>query len=308
MRERSLGAGLAAKYPGDRRIASHPSVLLAEGFEGDSLKALEKTWSDILNPDGRALAFDTQTPPRSAGRRSLRITATPARDSGGHLFALLPRGSDTLFARFYVRFEPDADYLHHFVWMGGHNPPTRWPNPRAGSKPAGDDRVAVGIEPFGAGGRYRAPGAWNFYTYWQGMKISADGRYWGAGIAPQRPPIAPKGTWQCVEFMTRLNTAPSADDGALALWIDGKQVMQIEEGTRRGPWTGMGFTLPERGGDPFEGFRFRSTDALKLNYFWLEHYVTADGVRRNGNPNPKPENTVWFDDIVVATEYIGPLA
>ena len=307
MRTLPEGAGLAAKFPGDRDIARHPSVLLAEGFEDGDLKALEKTWSEILNPASRALAFDSPTPGPSAGKRSLKITATLGQNHGGHLFALLPRGSDTLFARFYVRFEPDADYLHHFVWMGGHNPATRWPNPQAGSRPKGDERVAVGIEPFGGNGRYPAPGAWNFYTYWQEMKISADGRYWGASMKPERPPLAPKGTWQCVEFMTRLNSAPEKADGELALWLDGKKVMHIAQGARRGPWTGLGFVLPESGGEPFEGFRFRSTDALKLNYFWLEHYVTEEAVRRNGNRTPKSLNAVWFDDVVVATEYIGPL-
>lgn len=298
-----MESGLAAGFPGDRGIARHPAVLLAEDFERGQIADLAKTWSDIQNPGGRALAFDAEAP---FGGRSLKVTATLGKDNGGHLFALLPRGVETLHARFYVRFEPDADYLHHFVWMGGHNPATRWPHPRAGSKPVGDDRVSIGIEPFGQGGRHTPPGAWNFYAYWQEMKVSADGRYWGAGIGPERPRLAPRGKWQCVEFMTKLNSAPEKADGALALWLDGELVFRAEQGTPRGPWTGLGFEVKERGGEPFEGFRFRKTPDLKLNYFWLEHYVTPEAIRRNGNARPKATNAVWFDDIVVATEYIGP--
>ncbi|KKM75335.1 hypothetical protein LCGC14_1391370, partial [marine sediment metagenome] len=34
--------------------------------------------------------------------------------------------------------------------------------------------------------------------------------------------------------------------------------------------------------------------------FWLMLYVTGQSAKKN------KVNTVWFDDIVVATEYIGP--
>ena len=297
------GVGLAAAFPGDRGIARHAAVLLAEDFESGELASLSKKWSDISNKAGKPLALETDP---STGKRVLKITATLGQDNGGHLFTLLPRAAETLFARFYVRFEPDADYIHHFVWMGGHHPGTRWPNPQAGSKPQGDDRIAVGIEPYGDNGRFPAPGAWNFYTYWHEMKKSGDGKYWGASIAPEtKPLVVPHGMWQCVEFMIKLNSAPEKSDGELALWLDGKLAMHIAPGVRRGPWTGLGFTLPEQGGVPFEGFRWRTSKDLLLNYFWLEHYVTPEALRRNKS-RLKPTNSVWFDDIVVATEYIGP--
>lgn len=304
----SEGFGLSAKFPGDKNIARHDAVILNEDFETGGLSDLRGKWTDISNKASKALAFDTLSPAESAGRRSIKMTATLDENHGGHLFALLPRASDVLFARFYVRFEPDAGYIHHFVWMGAHNPPVRWPNPQAGVRPRGDDRVSVGIEPHGGQGRLPAPGAWSFYAYWHEMKKSADGKFWGAAIAPPpaaAPLLVPKGRWQCVEFMTRMNSAPDRSDGELALWLDGKLAMHVAPGVRRGPWTGMGFFLPGEGGAPFEGFRFRTTSALKLNNFWLEHYVTPAVARRS--PRPKPTNSVWFDDVVVATEYIGPI-
>jgi hypothetical protein len=107
--------------------------------------------------------------------------------------------------------------------------------------------------------------------------------------------------------MVQLNSAPDAADGELALWLDGERVMHVAKGTRRGPWTGLGFTLPKEGGEPFEGFRWRTSRDLQLNWFWLLHYVTEAAARRNGQADPGRPCRVWFDDVVLATEYIGPV-
>jgi hypothetical protein len=302
------GYGLAAKYPGDRGIARDPHVLFAEDFEEGSLEEVVKRWSEASNKDGKVLALSADVPPGSAGKRSLQMTATLGENTGGHLYKRLPRGVETLFARFYVKFAPDADYIHHFVHLGGYNPPTDYPQGGAGERPRGDERVTVGIEPYGDYGRFPPPGAWDFYTYWQQMKISADGRYWGNGISPEETPLlTPKNRWQCVEVMLKLNSAPEKPDGELALWLDGKPAMQIRQGTPRGDWSGMGFHVRKTGGAPFEGFRWRKSDDLKINFFWLLHYVTENAGRQNHVEKSNPVNRVWFDDIVVSTEYIGPI-
>ncbi len=301
------GFGLAAKYPGDRGIGRDPHVLFAEDFETGSLTDLGRRWSDVSNKDGKVLAFSADVPAGSAGKRSLQMTATLGENTGGHLYKQLPHGGDTLFARFYVKFVPDADYIHHFVHLGGYSPPTSYPQGGAGERPRGDDRVTVGIEPHGDYGRYAPPGAWSCYCYWHEMKISADGRYWGNDIRPEPPPLAPRNRWQCVEVMLKLNSAPEKPDGELALWLDGKPVMHVLQGTRRGPWSGMGFDVLTRGGEPFEGFRWRTARDLKLNFFWLLHYVTENAARQNHVARPHRINPVWFDDIVVGTTYVGPI-
>jgi hypothetical protein len=108
-----------------------------------------------------------------------------------------------------------------------------------------------------------------------------------------------------------MNTAPEKADGELALWLDGKPTLHIGPGTRRGQWTGLGFDVLPPGDskrETFEGFRWRTTPDLKVNYFWLMHYVTDLPARQNRVANPRRENAVWFDDIVIATTYIGPVA
>jgi hypothetical protein len=299
------GFGLAANHPAGAGIARDPRVLWAEDFETGSVADIGKRWDEVSNKNGRVFALSSDVP-SGGGKRSLQMTATLGENTGGHLYKLLPRSVDTAFARFYVKFAADAGYIHHFVWLGGHQPPTRWPNPRAGTRPRGDERVSIGIEPHGAYGRYPPPGAWTFYNYWHEMKISADGKYWGNALRPTAPALAPRDRWQCVEIMLKLNSAPDAPDGELALWLDGKLTAHFVKGAPRGPWTGMGFTLLDRGGDAFEGFRWRTDGALKINYFWLEHYVTESAARQNKVTNPNPVNRVWFDDVVVSTAYVGP--
>jgi hypothetical protein len=299
------GPGLAAKYPADAGIAGDREVLLAEGFEDDSLDAIRGRWESVSDEGGRVLSLSEDVP--FSGGHSLKITAHPGRDSGGHLYTRLPREVETVYVRFYVKFPEPANYIHHFVHVGGYHPSTAWPQGGAGDRPAGDERFTVGVEPFGRSGRVPPPGDWNLYCYWPEMKRSADGRHWGNAITPPRRQVTPAGRWQCVELMIKLNE-PGQHDGELALWLDGEPVLHAKKGTPRGPWTGMGFEVLEKGGEPFEGFRFRTTDELKVNFVWLLHYVTETNQRRNRVDDPERDNPVWFDHVVVATEYIGPVA
>jgi len=301
------GPGLAAKYPGDAGVAHEPEVLFAEDFETGTIDEIGKRWGDLSNRDNRVMSFSDDVPPAGLGRRSLQMTATLGENTGGHLYTRLPRAVDCAFARFYLRFPADAPYIHHFVHLGGYNPSTRWPQGGAGERPHGDDRVTVGIEPYGDYGRFPPPGIWGFYCYWPEMKISADGRYWGNGLRPAQPALVPRERWQCVEVMLKLNSVPEQADGELALWLDGKLVAHFARGASRGQWTGLGFSLVDQGGEPFEGFRWRTSTDVKINFFWLLHYVTENAARQNSVASPNRVSRVWFDDIVIATSYVGPI-
>jgi hypothetical protein len=79
--------------------------------------------------------------------------------------------------------------------------------------------------------------------------------------------------------------------------------MHVKPGVRRGPWSGMGFTLVEQVGEPFEGFRWRTSNELKVNFFWLLYNVTEAAMRQN----KVNLSRVWYDDIVVSTAYVGPI-
>jgi len=264
--------GIAAKYPGDRGIVRDPRVLLHEDFEAGTFD--RKKWTDISNKAG-ALAFSPQVPPASAGTKSLLVTATLGKNTGGHLFRRFKPGVERMHARFYVRFAEDCDYIHHFVHIVAQNPPTPWPTGGAGECPAGDKKFSTGLEPWGKWKRFPPPGAWHFYTYWHRMKRSGDGKFWGNSFAPETPHVPERGRWYCMEMMVQCNTVGKAD-GRQAFWIDGVKV-----------------------GD-FGGFEWRTAEDLRVNAFWLMSYVTDRWTKH-------PVNRVWFDDVVVATEYIGPI-
>lgn len=292
--------GVAARYPRDEGIGKDPAVLFSDDFEKGDRADVVKRWGE-----GKAASLKLVAG-GPAGHRCIEMTATLGKDTGSHLYTVLKRPVDQAYARFYVKFEEDAGYIHHFVQFGGYHPATPWPQGGAGERPRGDERITVGIEPWGRRGRAQPPGEWGFYAYWHEMKISADGKYWGNGIRPSNPAPAPRAKWQCVEVMIKLNT-PGKRDGELALWLDGRKTMHVKKGTPRTKWTGMGFTVQQKG-EPFEGFSWRTDEKLKLNFFWLLHYVTEGAVRRNGVKVPPKENRVRFDHVVVATKYVGPLA
>jgi hypothetical protein len=302
------GPGLAARFPGDRGIAKHPKVLFAEDFAADELDTVLAHWSDRRSPKESPLTLVEDGPKGVERQRALEVTAIPSQNHGGHLYKQLGRGVDKMHVRFYVKFPREGHgYIHHFVHLGGYQPATRWPQGGAGTRPAGNERVTVGIEPFGRRGKTKPPGLWGFYAYWHEMKRAADGKYWGNGLRPLQEQPVPVDRWQCVEVMLRLNT-PGERDGELALWLDAKLVAHFARGVRRGPWSGAGFRLHTKDGVPFEGFSWRTDNKLQLNFFWLLHYVTPAALRRNGLREFDAKNVVRFDQVVVAEEYIGPLA
>jgi hypothetical protein len=215
--------------------------------------------------------------------KCVQITSTLGQDTGGHLYKMLSPGLDTCYLRFYVKFEKEHAYIHHFVHLTGYNPPTRWPQGGAGERPPGDRRFSTGIEPWGFFGKYPAPGAWQFYSYWCEMKAARDGRFWGNSFAPEQPALVERDRWTCMEIMLKCNTVGEAD-GEQAFWIDGREI---------GRWGGI---------------RWRTDEKLNVNGLWMLNYITENAVNQNRSriTEPRKVNRVWFDDIVVSRSYIGP--
>jgi hypothetical protein len=106
------------------------------------------------------------------------------------------------------------------------------------------------------------------------MLPSRDGKFWGNSFLPETQEVIPKGRWICAEFMLKHNT-PGQPDGEHAFWIDGRLL---------GHWRGI---------------NWRKSASLEANALTLESYVT-------GNWTKNPVNIVFFDNLVIAREYIGP--
>ena len=301
-------AGIAARFPGDVGIENDPDVVLVERFDGTLTEILGR-WEDVCGKEHFSLSRDA--PKSSASKQSLLMTHIGGGESRNHLYRRLPSGYERVFARFYVKFDPDCHPVHHFgTHVGGNAPPSKWPMMDAGKAPAGDKSFNVAIEPFGRSW------VWDYYTYWADMRGSPPaGACWGNSFIRDDKLRVVRGKWVCIELMVRMND-PKDTDGELALWIDGKLVSHLGKGFPKGTWTfdkftpgkpGGGVTWDHakderraiQGGRPFEGFRWRTDKKLDINYVWTSLYMTKV---------PKGHvSKVWFDQIVVAKRYIGPI-
>jgi hypothetical protein len=267
------GIGFAARHTADDGISALPQVIFADGFESGAFEA----WDAHEKRAGILDLVDESATGAPVGRQSLRVTATLGENTGGGVTKWF-ESADRLFVRFYVKFAPNCDYTHHLVRLRankGLRGADKWSGfGQAGLKPQGDTRFTIGMEPWGANGKFDPPGKWNFYTYWHEMKASGNGRYWGNSFMPADQDAIPRDEWICVEFMLKHNT-PGEPDGEQAYWINGKLT---------GHWTGI---------------NWRTSPTLWANSLAMESYVT-DRWTKN------PVNIVFFDNVVVAREYIGP--
>jgi hypothetical protein len=306
------GPGLAAKYPGDVGIDKDPNIVFVENFEHPSFDACAKRWESVTQPE--LMSLSDEKPSASGGKKSLQVRHVGGESSGGHLYRRLPPGHDKLFVRFNVKFAEDCNPIHHFFHVGGYNPTTAWPQGGAGVRPKPTERFTVGLEPFGD------TWSWDAYAYWSEMGGSPPrGQTWGNNFLGSKKPKAKRGEWQCIEAMIQMNDVDDTN-GELALWIDGQRVGHFGKGFPKGKWIFDKF-MPGEGGDavlwsdakkgptyfkvpkdgkPFEGFRWRTNEKLKINFLWVLVYITK---APNGHVS-----TMWFDDIVVAKEYVGPIA
>ena len=81
--------------------------------------------------------------------------------------------------------------------------------------------------------------------------------------------------WYCVEHYVQLNT-PMKNDGILRGWVDGELAFERND------------------------MRWRDTADLKIDCVWLEVY-------HGGKWKPETDNHLFFDNVVISREYIGPM-
>lgn len=278
--------GISALYPGDVGIESHPDVIFTEMFEQSSISTMTSRYNDVAHAAG--MAFATSVPAGTGGARSLQMTTNGTNESAG-LYKTFESGQQW-YLRYYVNYNSAVQYGHTSAWLGGYNPMLSYPNPQAGTKPAGNDRFSTGVEP-----QAFDNDRWMSYTYWKDMRVAGDGKFWGNIFLPNDTSLrVARNRWYCVETMVKLNNPVTDSNGELAMWIDGTKILHLGKGFPNGTWSGGIFTQ-DPAGSPFPGFQWRSDPALNLNWIWLQNYVT-------GVPS-----SVQFDHVVLARSYVGCL-
>jgi hypothetical protein len=313
---------LGERYPGDVGIASDPAVLFHDDFEAG--------WGrwDAPTADTMYLHLEDDAATAHAGSRYLRSTVT-AQHLAAQMYissstrVTFERRVDAVYFRFYARFPELAPNPHHWVRIAAGDEDFS-SSGLANTVPAGDDGFWFDFD--------ADNDDWfNFYVYWYEMRSGRcnDGSaipgcegdqgstyYYGNVFRPPDQQPFPRDRWFCIEIHARANTVGSSD-GALAFWIDDAPVGDYRPGTPEGTWLREQF---HSGGcefsacsepEPFEGFDFRSSDAVGFKSIFLDAYY-----ERESSADKRAElisrglqlsdaQTILYDDVVVATERIG---
>jgi hypothetical protein len=253
-------------------------VIFSDGFESS---ASLKNYFEIRGlKDGRAkLIADAGSAHSGSGAIQFTAPAREGKSSGaGASFWFGPNGSDQIYFRRYIKFAADYDQgnLNHVGGgLAGVAGPNKWGGMgKAGVRPKGDDRFTSAFEPWRAWGRFEPPGFIFLYTYWMDMKRDRDGHYWGNNLCPaeaERTALK-RDRWYCLEHTIKVNDVGQAN-GELAAWVDGKLYIH------------------------YRGFRWRNDDDVKLKRFNIGVYIH----------HATQDNTVWYDDVVLSTGYVGPI-
>lgn len=300
---------LSAMYPGDIGMATDSNVVWYENFE-NTLPNITSRYNDVLGVNNMSLSSDK--PEKSTGTKSIKFYAD-ANATTTHLyknFANSSYGYDELWVRYYVKYANNVYWHHSSVWFGGYYPPLNYPHPRAGTKPAGNDRFSIAFEPY-TNGTVANP-QFDFYNYWMQMHSwmsspSGSTAYYGNSLLHNTSVVATDNTWICLEIHLKLNTDMSSTAGAvLDLWVNDAPIQQYIQTSPLGYWirdkfcpsttTDKACTDYKTSSTPLETLnqQYRNTSNLKLNYIWLQNYITSN-----------PGGNLWYDDLVVAKKRIG---
>lgn len=283
------GHGIAAKYPGDLGIEEDPAVVFADGFEEieDATMATGvqeqkgKKWDSAFGT-----VVITQEPENvHSGSKAVEITH---KQPGNHnAVKRFKEGFDTLYLRYYMKYAKEFPGCHHTGMCIMAGAPGVTIGSSIGVRPDGRNHFVALLDTMPPWTRWsdRRPGKMDIYCYHMDQ-----GRKWGDLLFPSgevyppqnralfaenfipRPNLnAERGRWYCYELMVKANT-PGERDGRVAFWVDGRLT-----------------------GD-FPNLRFRDVAALRLNHV----IIVAHCSKTHAN------KTLWYDDVVAATSYIGP--
>lgn len=278
-------SGIAARYVGDAGIERDPSVVFFDDFEEGATRFGNNWGGIVLTPQPENV---------HAGKKALECTLPYPRankETGKGVNQHFKEGFDTLHFRYYAKFGKTTELYHGGTHDGGailaRAPGV--PDAKPGIPADGRNEYTVLLDTWRPDDKVASPGTIAIYCYhpeqrhqW-GEHFFPSGRmlpyggspaYFGPQFVPRADLVPERDRWICYEFMVRANT-PGKRDGRIAIWLDGRLAAD------------------------FPNLRLRDVETLKANIVSLGLY-TQNGMIRSGC-------SMWFDDAVVATSYIGPM-
>ncbi|MCL1904394.1 MAG: right-handed parallel beta-helix repeat-containing protein [Oscillospiraceae bacterium] len=313
--------GLAANYTGDVGIGNDPDVILAEDFAAcNTASDLRPIWATTNESH---LSINTNPVNAVTGTKSLQLHL-PAQNIERHTGISLEldetQQQDAVFVRYYQKFDEhyavpvgvsnhNGTAVSSKYWTSGpeHMGPGKAANgtnkflvefESAASSAMGDYTMHAYVyhpeQRYNYEGFVPIPGMpakdpgepWTpEYTHKPGEQYAdiffPDGEvqpwnYWrgnyGDEFIPRPKFFIELDRWYCYELMIQTNT-PGKRDGRITAWIDGEVTMDIPN------------------------MRFRDVADLKIDLV---------GFSFGSASNPAATNS-WFDNIVIAKSYIGPV-
>src|SRR5262245_42802736 len=206
------------------------------------------------------------------------------------LAKMLSNKLDTLYLRYYSKYETTFDItgsshngadISAGYFVNGNATP--------GVPANGTNKYLIAYENWRGDTATMTPGEQNVYIYHPeqrsnyGDHFFPDGRVMPNTSIPNdfgaeflaRPNFTPElGRWYAFEVMLHANT-PGVRDGRITCWVDGQIIAD------------------------FTNLRLRDIDTLKIDRF---------GISLHFGNNPTMETRKWYDNVVAATAYIGPMA
>jgi hypothetical protein len=282
--------GIAAHYPRDSGIASNSAVIFADDFESYTVpNDLWKTYFNVFQLNEIRIA---QEPAHVfSGKKSLEMTLPKGTTelSNGVQMQVSPQ-RDVLFLRYYSKFDTSFDIVgschngggissHYFIGY----------NSTPGIRADGYNKYLIEFECWRGDTQTANPGQYNIYIYHPLQRDNYGDHFFPNGeVMPNtslafdfgpdfisRPNVTPQlGRWYCHEVMLKANTV-GLKDGRIACWLDGALIAD------------------------FQNLELRKVDSLKIDRFNVSFHAGS---------NPVRETRKWYDNIVAATSYIGPMA
>ena len=281
--------GIAAKHPGDVGIESDPAVIFADGFEDDAQASdLNRKWDAVYQTQQIRIA--TETPNVYRGSKALEFTVPQmTAELSNATDKVLTQERDLLFLRYYSKFQAPFDVVgssHNGSMISAHYFINGQATP--GVPADGTNKFLANLEDWRGDVGTKSPGPLNIYIYQPEQRSQWGDHFFPTGtvlpnssqlysFGPEfksRPDVTPElDRWYCYEYMLKANT-PGQRDGRITVWLDGKLTAD------------------------FPNLRLRDVASLKIDRFGLSFHIGS---------NPAGATKKWYDNVVAASSYIGPV-
>ena len=283
------GPGIAWRFAKDSGITSDTAVVFADNFETYAQPSdLWKTYYNVFQQNQIRIVQETEHVYSGGKALEFTLPQQSAELSNG-VQVSLAKQRDLLFLRYYSKFDTTFDITgscHNGGGISAHY--FNGYNSTPGVPANGYNKFLVEFECWRGDAQTANPGQYNVYIYHPEQRTNYGDHFFPNGeVMPNtslhfdfgpdfmsRPNVIPQlGRWYCHEVMLKANTI-GMRDGRIACWLDGVLIAD------------------------FPNLRFRDVDTIKIDRFNVSFHAGSNTVRATRK---------WYDNIVAATSYIGPL-